>query len=118
MTKANWRITGYGWLADLLLIATILLPLMLPSGLHHRFGFGRELLFLSLTLIFTLAVVWSPAFSWSRIAPIWRNRLFWVTLGWLLWSFASAYFGVDFFRSFWGTTSRATGLLLFTSLWW
>lgn len=109
------RLTDGNLLTDLALWAVLLLPLVLDANLADPFDFGRFLHFMFILTAMLLGLVFVKRDAKYR-RSWWRSPILYLMLGWLLVTWVSALLGVNFYRSFWGTASRATGLLFITSL--
>ncbi|MEK7516663.1 MAG: O-antigen ligase family protein [Patescibacteria group bacterium] len=92
-----------------LLVLIAVLPFVVTPFTVYPFIFGK-LIFLQIVVEFLLALYIPLAILAPRYRPRW-DRLTAILLGFTVILITAAIFGVDFFRSFWGTEERATGLL-------
>ena len=97
-----------------LLIAPAVLPLVYVSGLVFPY------IAIKVFLLWGLGITASAVFVYLALLgqPFFYKRLLvpvvWIPVGLLIIEYVTSFFGVDFYRSFWGLFSRGDGLLTST----
>ena len=101
---------AYPWL----LLAPVLLPVVVWSGLIYPYLVPKTLSFYAASLLaagaFALLAAGGRAFFWERLA----RREAWVPAALLALAYVASVFGIDFYRSFWSVFVRGDGLLMLT----
>ena len=97
-----------------LLIAPAVLPLVYVSGLVYPYVTPKTFLLqgigiIALAVLAYLALSGRP-FYYERL----RNWFTWIPIALLTVAYVTSYFGIDFYRSFWGLFDRGDGLLTLT----
>ncbi|MBI4065703.1 O-antigen ligase family protein [Candidatus Kaiserbacteria bacterium] len=97
-----------------LLLAPAVIPLVYVSGLVYPYVATKTFLLqgigiIALSVFAYLALSGRP-FYYERL----RNRLTWIPIALLTVAYVASYFGVDFYRSFWGLFDRGDSLLTLT----
>lgn len=108
------------WFPKLLtwsLLGAVLVPLIyVPGGgIIYPFTTGKVFVFrtlveIAVALAGVLVATGYRGFSWGII----RHKITWIPAGMLAWGYVSAWFGVDFYHSFWSIFERGDGLLMLT----
>lgn len=101
---------AYRWL----LIAPVILPVVVWSGLIYPYLVPKTLLFYALSLAavaaFGILAAYGRSFFWPRLSR-WEAR---IPIALLALAYIASYAGVDFYRSFWSLFIRGDGLLMLT----
>ncbi|MFA5270101.1 MAG: O-antigen ligase family protein [Patescibacteria group bacterium] len=108
------KITDGNWLTDLSLWLILLMPLLAVVQISEPLSFGRYV-----TLMFVLAGLLIGVISLPKLTVAkvwWRQPLIWWLVAWLASTIISCVWGVNLWRSWWGSTSRANGLILIAGL--
>lgn len=115
MSWLRWlKLTDNHWIFDLSLWLVLLLPLLFYRNIGYPFEFGRSIMLMYiLALLFFGSLVSS---NWRATRAWWRSPILWLVFGLLIATWVASWWGVNFYRSFWGIISRNTGLLYLTSL--
>lgn len=108
------RITDGNWITNLALWVILLLPIIVYADIAYPFEFGRFLIFMFVLPVLFFGILIER--RWQATRAWWRSPLLWLTLLWLAVCWLSAIFGVNFYRSFWGTVARSTSLLYVSGL--
>ena len=100
----------YQWI----LLAPVLLPVIVWSGLIYPYLVPKTLFFYAITFVaaamFALLVAYGSSFFWSRLKK-WET---WIPAALLALAYIASVFGIDFYRSFWSLLVRGDGLLMLT----
>jgi len=108
------NLTHNHWIFNVALWLVLLLPVIAYTNITYPFEFGRSLIFMYLLPLLWLGALLSS--NWRTRYAWWRSPMFWLVAGLFIVTWAAGCFGVNFYRSFWGTVSRSTGLLYTTSV--
>ncbi len=106
----DWLKKAFPWL----LIAPVVLPVIVWSGLIYPYLVPKTLLFYALTLLsvaaFALLAAHDVPFYWGRLA----RKEAWLPALLVLLAYVASYFGIGFYHSFWSLFVRGDGLLMLT----
>lgn len=99
-----------------MLLAPVLLPLLIWSGLIYPYLVPKTVGFWAVMLVsagvFMLLVAHERPFAWGRLA----RPMTWIPGALLLVAYATSLVGVDFYRSFWSLLVRGDGLITLTGV--
>src|SRR3990167_6975849 len=97
-----------------LLIAPAVLPLVYVSGVVYPYVSTKTFLLQSIGIValavFAYLTLYGRQFFYDRL----RNWFTWIPIALLTVAYVTSYFGVDFYRSFWGLFDRGDSLLTLT----
>src|SRR3989344_2724468 len=97
-----------------LLLAPAVLPLVYVSGLVYPYVAPKTFILQSIGIIalavFAYLALSGRPFFYGRL----RNWFTWIPIALLTVAYVTSYFGVDFYRSFWGLFDRGDSLLTLT----
>jgi len=97
-----------------LLLAPAVLPLVYVSGLVYPYVSTKTFLLQSIGIaalaVFAYLALSGRPFFYGRL----RNWFTWIPIALLTVAYVTSYFGVDFYRSFWGLFDRGDSLLTLT----
>ena len=99
-----------------LLLAPAVLPLVYIGGIIYPYITPKTFLLQSFGIIvlsaFTFLALSGRAFFYGRL----RAFATWIPAGLLVVAYTTSFFGIDFYRSFWGLFARGDGLLTLTAI--
>lgn len=110
----NWRLSQGNLLTDLAIYLVLLLPLIMYPYMSAAFSLGRMILFVLFLGLLLLGAIFVGRFT--ATVKWWRSPIFWLVLIWYAVTVLSSLFGVNLYKSFWSTPTRATGLLFWGCL--
>lgn len=99
-----------------LLIAPAVLPLVYVSGLVFPYISVKIFLLWGLGITATALFTYGALSGWPFFYQRLRNKVTWIPLALLAVEYGTSFFGIDFYRSFWGLFERGDGLLTSTTV--
>ena len=100
-----------------LLVLVAITPLLYIGGVYYPFVVPKVIYFRTLVEITVVLLVCYAVYTRDNLnLAIFKNKITWVPLVFLGFSYLSALFGLDFYHSFWSIFERMDGLVTLTHL--
>lgn len=100
-----------------MLILVAFVPLLYVTGVYYPFIVPKVIYFRTLVeLVFATLAVYAVYKRSDLNLAILKNKITWLPAGFLVASYLSSFFGIDFYHSFWSTFERMDGLFTLTHM--